>query len=83
MAMICQIFLPIDRGYVLNNPSVISIWDLGLDLFKNHLILSKKVRKRCVSGLLMQIDQERSGEIVDRSLIKSLLNMLYKLKVSL
>ncbi len=30
----------------------------------------------------MQIDQERGGEIVDRSLIKNLLNMLFKLKVS-
>jgi hypothetical protein len=26
MMMICQIFLPLDRGYVLNNPSILSIW---------------------------------------------------------
>ncbi len=81
MTMICQIFLPLDRGYVLNNPLILSIWDLSLDLFKNHIMQNKTVQSRCVNGLLMQIDRERSGELIDRGLIKSLLNMLYKLQL--
>lgn len=81
MVMICQIFLPLDRGYVLNNPLVFSIWDLGLDLFKKHIILNKVVQSRCITGLLSLIDRERAGEIIDRSLVKNLLTMLYKLQV--
>ena len=82
MMMICQIFLPLDRGYVLNTPLILSIWDLSLDLFKAHIISNKTVQTRCVNGLLMMIERERNGELVDRSLIKNLLNMLYKLQVS-
>ncbi|CAF0834679.1 unnamed protein product [Brachionus calyciflorus] len=81
MVMICQIFLPLDRGYVLNNPLILSIWDLGLDLFKNYIIINKTVQTRCISGLLTLIDSERSGELIDRSLVKSLLTMLYKLQL--
>jgi cullin-4 len=81
MMMICQIFLPLDRGYVLNNPLILSIWDLSLDLFKNHIISNKIVQVRCVNGLLMLIERERSGELIDRSLVKNLLNMLYKLQL--
>jgi cullin-4 len=79
--MICQIFLPLDRGYVLNNPLILSIWDLSLDLFKNHIITNKTVQTRCISGILLQIERERNGELIDRSLIKNLLTMLYKLQV--
>ena len=81
MMMICQIFLPLDRGYVLNNPLIHSIWDLSLDLFKNHIISNKTVQVRCVNGVLMLIERERNGELIDRSLVKNLLNMLYKLQV--
>jgi cullin-4 len=82
MNMICQIFLPLDRGYVLNNPLILSIWDLSLDLYKNNVISNKTIQTRCISGLLMLIDRERSGELIDRGLIKNLLSMLYKLQVS-
>jgi cullin 4 len=82
MMMICQIFLPLDRGYVLNNPLILSIWDLSLELFKTHIISNRLVQTRCVNGLLFLIDHERNGELIDRSLVKSLLNMLYKLQVN-
>jgi cullin 4 len=82
MMMICQIFLPLDRGYVLNNPLILSIWDLSLELFKTHIISNRFVQARCVNGLLFLIDHERNGELIDRSLVKSLLNMLYKLQVN-
>jgi cullin 4 len=81
MMMICQIFLPLDRGYVLNNPLILSIWDLSLDLFKNHIISNRTVQQRCVNGILLLIERERHSELIDRSLVKNLLTMLYKLQV--
>lgn len=81
MNMICQVFLPLDRGYVLNNPLILSIWDLSLDLFKTHIITNPVIQSRCVHGLLMLIERERNGELVDRGLVKNLLNMLYKLQI--
>jgi cullin-4 len=81
MTMICQIFLPLDRGYVLNNPLILSIWDLSLELFKNHIISNRTVQTRCIHGILMLIENERNGDLIDRSLVKNLLTMLYKLQV--
>jgi cullin-4 len=81
MMMICQIFLPLDRGYVLNNPLILSIWDLSLELFKTHIVSNQTIRTRCINGLLMLIEKERNGELIDRSLVKNLLTMLYKLQV--
>lgn len=81
MMMICQIFLPLDRGYVLNNPLILSIWDLSLELFKNHVIMNKTVQKRLITGLLELIGHERNGELIDRGLVKNLLTMLYKLQL--
>jgi cullin-4 len=81
MTMICQIFLPLDRGYVLNNPLILSIWDLSLDLYKTHITSNRTVQTRCINGLLMLIENERNGELIDRSLVKNLLSMLYKLQL--
>lgn len=81
MIMIRSIFLYLDRTYVLQNPTVHSIWDMGLDLFRNHIALNNMVQKRTVEGLLFLIEKERNGDTVDRTLLKSLLRMLSDLQI--
>lgn len=81
MKMVCNIFLALDRGYVLHNAQVSSIWDMGLELFRTHILEEVVVENRCVDGLLMMIEKERSGETIDRSLVKSLLRMLSSLQI--
>lgn len=81
MIMIRSIFLYLDRTYVLQNPTVHSIWDMGLDLFRNHIALNNLVQKRTVDGLLYLIEKERHGDAVDRTLLKSLLRMLSDLQI--
>lgn len=81
MVMIRSIFLFLDRTYVLQNPTVLSIWDMGLDLFRKHIATDKVVQRRTVNGLLMLIEKERTGDTVDRSLLKNLLRMLSDLQI--
>lgn len=81
MIMIRSIFLFLDRTYVLQNQSISSIWDLGLDMFRNHIVSNESVKDRTVEGLLKMIERERNGEKVDRSLLKSLLRMLSDLQI--
>ncbi|CAH0381123.1 unnamed protein product [Bemisia tabaci] len=81
MIMIRSIFLFLDRTYVLHNPAIHSIWDMGLELFRTHIALNTRIQSRIVQGLLYLIDQERSGDTVDRTLLKSLLRMLSDLQV--
>lgn len=81
MIMIRSIFLYLDRTYVLQNPNISSIWDMGLELFSKYIILNTLVQTRVVEGLLMLIEKERQGDKVDRTLLKSLLRMLSDLQI--
>ncbi|NXU56631.1 CUL4A protein, partial [Turnix velox] len=80
MIMIRSIFLFLDRTYVLQNSMLPSIWDMGLELFRNHVISDKQVQNKTIDGILLLIGRERNGEAVDRSLLRSLLSMLSDLQ---
>uniref|UniRef100_A0A8C1ZEG5 Cullin-4A n=1 Tax=Cyprinus carpio TaxID=7962 RepID=A0A8C1ZEG5_CYPCA len=80
--MIRSIFLFLDRTYVLQNSLLPSIWDTGLELFRTHIISDGAVQSRTVEGILEQIERERNGETVERSLLRSLLGMLSDLQDS-
>lgn len=54
---------------------------MGLDLFRSNIVGHHIVQNRTVEGLLQLISRERSGEAVDRQLMKSLLRMLSDLQV--
>uniref|UniRef100_A0A915HMC9 Cullin-4 n=1 Tax=Romanomermis culicivorax TaxID=13658 RepID=A0A915HMC9_ROMCU len=54
---------------------------MGLEMFRNILLNSKTVENRLINGLLLLIEQERSGEQVDRMLLKNLLRMLSNLQI--
>jgi hypothetical protein len=47
--------------------------DMGLDLFRSNIVGHHIVQNKTVEGLLQLISRERSGEAVDRQLMKSLL----------
>lgn len=54
---------------------------MGLELFRNHIISDRMVQSKTIDGILLLIGRERSGEAVDRSLLRSLLSMLSDLQV--
>ncbi|KAJ8783267.1 hypothetical protein J1605_009350 [Eschrichtius robustus] len=54
---------------------------MGLELFRNHIVSDKMVQTKTIDGILLLITRERSGEAVDRSLLRSLLGMLSDLQV--
>ncbi|KAG1686593.1 Cullin-4A [Nymphon striatum] len=79
--MIRSIFLFLDRTYVLQNPTISSIWDIGLEMYRTHIIGHSTVQSRTVDGILKLIKEERFGEAVDRGLLKNLLRMLSDLQI--
>lgn len=56
--------------------------DMGLELFRAHIISDQKVQTKTIDGILLLIERERNGEAIDRSLLRSLLSMLSDLQVS-
>ncbi|KAI4312356.1 hypothetical protein MLD38_037173 [Melastoma candidum] len=81
MLMIRSIALFLDRTYVKQNPSVRSLWDMGLQLFRKRLHLSSEVEHKTVTGLLRMIESERLGEAVERTLLNHLLKMFTALGI--
>lgn len=59
----------------------LSIRDMGLELFRSHIVSDRMVQSKTIDGILLLIGRERSGEAVDRSLLRSLLSMLSDLQV--
>ncbi|KAJ9565787.1 hypothetical protein OSB04_001753 [Centaurea solstitialis] len=81
MLMIRGIALYLDRTYVKQTPTVRSLWDMGLQLFRKHLSLASEVEHKTVFGLLKMIESERLGEAVDRTLLNHLLKMFTALGI--
>lgn len=52
-------------------------------MYRTHIIGHSTVQNRTVDGILKLIKEERSGEAVDRCLLKNLLRMLSDLQVIL
>ena len=81
MSNIRSIFLVLDRCYVLQNTSIPSLWDMGLDIFRTHIVSNISIQTKTTEGLLALIQKEREGQSIDRQLIKSLLRMLSDLQM--
>lgn len=81
MLTIRSIALYLDRTYVKQNPTVRSLWDMGLQLFRKHLSLSQEVEHKIVTGLLRLIEKERLGEAIDRTVLNHLLKMFTALGI--
>lgn len=59
MLTIRSIFLYLDRTYVISTMGVRSLFDMGLQLFRNHLAAHPAVQSTTVTGLLQLIESER------------------------
>ncbi|XP_040323510.1 cullin-4B-like isoform X1 [Herpailurus yagouaroundi] len=55
--------------------------DMGLELFKSYIICDQNVRSRTIDGILVLIEKERNGEMVDQCLIQRLVTMLSDLRI--
>ena len=78
-----SIFLYLDRAVAhgASGSGRLSLWDLSLKLFHEHLESSQGVKTRVVRGLLHAIERERVGEHIDRALAKRSLRALHALGV--
>ncbi|KAF6774413.1 hypothetical protein AHF37_06710 [Paragonimus kellicotti] len=81
MLLIRNIFLFMDRQLLTTNTQYLQLWDLALNLFRENVINHETVEKRILKQLFEEIHRERSGEAVDRNLLRSIIRMLIDLKL--
>lgn len=70
----------VDRVYV-DQTKVLPIWELGLELFRDTVLRSIQypIHAHLYSTLLIQIQLEREGSVINRSTLKSNIDMLSSL----
>ncbi|CAB5366729.1 unnamed protein product [Rhizophagus irregularis] len=70
----------LDRVYT-RNANVPRVYDLGLDLFRDIIVRSPNypIQTHLLEALLQQIKLERENEIIDRTNVKAVIDMLLEL----
>lgn len=80
MNMIRDILMYMDRTFVSTTHKT-PIYDLGLTIFRDQVARHPKIQKRLLVQLLKNIQQERTGEVIQRDRMRKCLMMLVELGV--
>ncbi|MQL78960.1 hypothetical protein Taro_011404 [Colocasia esculenta] len=75
LQMIRDILMYMDRTYVPTNNKT-PVHELGLSLWREHIIHSENIRARLLNTLLEQMYKERTGEVINRGLMRNITKML-------
>ncbi|CAN6279989.1 unnamed protein product [Urochloa humidicola] len=78
LQMIRDILMYMDRTYVPTAHRT-PVHELGLNLWRDHIIHSPMIHSRLLDTLLDLIDRERMGEVINRGLMRSITKMLMDL----
>jgi len=76
--MIRDILMYMDRTYIAQQNKT-PVFQLGLELWKQHVVHHPVISRRMLNILLDLINKERSGEVIDRGLVRSTTQMLMDL----
>lgn len=80
MVMIRDILMYMDRVYVQQH-GVDNVYNLGLNLFRDHVINHPQIRDSLRYTLLRQVTIERQGEYIEALSIKNVCQMLVQLGI--
>ena len=76
--MIRDILMYMDRTYVAAQKKT-PVYDKGLQIFRDEVCRHPRIQERLLTTLLDMVHRERSGEMVERSLLKTVTSMLVEL----
>ncbi|KAI3931340.1 hypothetical protein MKX01_040257 [Papaver californicum] len=78
LQMIRDILMYMDRTYIPSTHKT-PVHDLGLHLWRDNIIHSKKIQTRLLNTLLELVQRERTGEVINRGLMRNITKMLMDL----
>ncbi|CAH9084543.1 unnamed protein product [Cuscuta europaea] len=81
LQMIRDILMYMDRTFIPNTHKT-PVYELGLNLWRDNVIHSVKIQTRLQDTLLKLVEQERTGEVINRSLMRNITKMLTDLGIS-
>lgn len=80
MNCVRDILLYLDRTYV-TSANVLPVYDLGLKTFLQVVVQHPKVRPRLTQVMLSWVQRERTGEMINRGVLKNMVQMLVDLGI--
>ena len=75
LQMIRDILMYMDRTYIPSAQKT-PVYELGLNLWRDNIVHSSKIQTRLRTTLLELILRERSGEVINRGLMRNITKML-------
>lgn len=82
MGMVRDILLYVDRNYCKLQQKL-PIYSLCLKIFREHLIYHSNIRGRLQQLLMANVEIERNGGIIDRDVMRAILNMYQDISVDI
>ncbi|CAN1321589.1 CUL3A [Linum perenne] len=76
--MIRDILMYMDRTYIPSTHKT-PVHELGLNLWRDNIVHSSKIQARLLTTLLELVHRERTGEVIDRGLMRNIIKMLMDL----
>jgi len=67
-----------DRDYV-PRAKLLPIYEKSQHIFRDIIIYDENIKECIINIILKQIERERSGEMIDRSLISNIISMMLDL----
>ncbi|KAL5724941.1 Cullin-3A [Ranunculus cassubicifolius] len=78
LQMIRDILMYMDRTFIPSTHKT-PVHELGLNLWRDNIIHSGKIQTRLLNTLLELVQRERTGEVINRGLMRSIIKMLMDL----
>ncbi|KAF5741594.1 cullin-3A [Tripterygium wilfordii] len=78
LQMIRDILMYMDRTYIPSTDKT-PVHELGLNLWRDNIIHSSKIHTRLLNTLLELVLRERTGEVINRGLMRNIIKMLMEL----
>ncbi|XP_065039588.1 cullin-3A-like isoform X1 [Musa acuminata AAA Group] len=78
LQMIRDILMYMDRTFITSSRKT-PVYELGLNLWRDNIIRSSKIQDRQLNTILELIHKERTGEVINRGLMRNITKMLMDL----
>ncbi|KAL0358075.1 UNVERIFIED_CONTAM: Cullin-3A [Sesamum calycinum] len=75
LQMIRDILMYMDRTFIPSTHKT-TVHELGLNLWRDYVIRSSKIQQRLLNAVLELIHKERTGEVINRGLMRNIIKML-------
>ncbi|KAJ1973935.1 hypothetical protein H4R35_003855 [Dimargaris xerosporica] len=81
MHLIRNVFLYLDRTYVLQTSPLLGLWELALDLYRQQWLQHTSVRNQTLGALLTTLRNFRDGQTIDQTRVASVIQMYIDLTI--